>query len=429
MSAEAERPVNNTDPSDAGTSEAPAASLPEATPLTVPVVVTTETALAEAIAGLQAGHGPVFVDAERANGYRYSSRAYLVQLYREGSDAVLIDPIAITDFTPLQEALADLVWVFHAASQDLPCLRELGLEPPKIFDTELGGRLAGFERVGLAVMVEKLLGLHLPKAHSAADWSTRPLPQAWLDYAALDVELLPEIYHKLTVILDEQGKTAIAQQEFDAVLNRDPKPPAAEPWRRLSGIHTISDRKVLAVARELWHARDEYARSIDSAPGRLIADGALVVAAQSKARTAPMLLGEKGFHGRTAKSELHRWWAAIERGRASTDLPATRVKSDGPPPPRFWSSKRPLAAAMLQASKSTVGEVAEELGMPVENLLTPDTLRRLCWSEVAATTDAVAEGLRELGARPWQVEATAQRIATSFVDALQKVSASPASES
>ncbi|HET8867345.1 MAG TPA: ribonuclease D, partial [Agrococcus sp.] len=224
-------------------------------------VIADPEALAAAAERLRSGTGPVAVDAERANGFRYSARAYLVQLYRRGSGTVLVDPTAIDDLSPLQEAIGDEEWIIHAASQDLPCLREVGLEPASLFDTELGARLAGFERVGLAAVTERLVGLRLRKEHGASDWSTRPIPRAWLEYAALDVEVLVDARDALAAELAEQGKQELAEQEFAYALEREPKPPAAEPWRRLSGIHTIRDRRQLAVARELWLARDELARS------------------------------------------------------------------------------------------------------------------------------------------------------------------------
>ena len=136
---------------------------------------------------LMAGEGPVAVDVERASGFRYTQRAYLIQVYRRGGGLYLFDPPAIGDFSSLQIAIGDEEWVLHAASQDLPSLHEAGLRPSRIFDTELASRLLGKERVGLGAVVEDALGITLAKAHSAADWSTRPLPESWLEYAALDV--------------------------------------------------------------------------------------------------------------------------------------------------------------------------------------------------------------------------------------------------
>ena len=208
-----------TDPAAPAGTTAPA--VPAASPAfeashdAVHVIETREEYL-EAVATIAAGHGPVAVDAERASGYRYSQRAYLIQVFRRGAGAFLFDPIPIGDFAELQDAIVDEEWLFHAASQDLPCLQEVGLVPTRIFDTELGARIAGFPRVGLGAVVEQLLGITLAKAHSASDWSTRPLPQSWLDYAAKDVEHLVDVRDVLVAELDEQGKTEFARQEFAA---------------------------------------------------------------------------------------------------------------------------------------------------------------------------------------------------------------------
>src|SRR5690606_15708217 len=219
--------------------------------------------------------------------------------------------------------------------------------PKRIFDTELGARLAGLPRVGLGPVVEELLGIHLAKEHSAADWSTRPLPESWLVYAALDVELLPDLRDRIAELLSEAGKTEIAEREFDTVLRKETVV-RQEPWRRLSGIHAIRQPRNLAVARELWLARDEYAREIDTAPGRLVPDASLVAAARALPASKRELAALKEFNGRASRSQLDRWWAAIERGRATTELPPMRMPGDGMPQPRLWSEKNPDADRRLK---------------------------------------------------------------------------------
>ena len=373
-----------------------------------------------AVATLAAGHGPFGVDAERASGFRYSQRAYLIQVYRRDAGVFLFDPPAIGDFSELAAVMADEEWILHAASQDLACLREVGLDPQRIFDTELGARLAGLPRVGLGTVVEELLGIHLKKEHSAADWSTRPLPQAWLVYAALDVELLPDLRDRIAELLDGAGKSGIAAQEFDAVLTRE-TPTRAEPWRRLSGLHTVRQARNLAIARELWQARDDYAQEVDTAPGRLVPDQSLVAAARVAPASKRELAGLKEFTGRASRSQLDRWFDAIERGRASTELPPVRPKGEGIPQPRMWADKNPEADARLKAARPAVTAKAEELDLPVENLLTPDFLRRVAWSPPEpADAPGIGAALGALGARPWQIDATAQLIADAFVESRQE---------
>lgn len=376
----------------------------------------------EAAHALAGGYGPVAVDVERASGFRYSQRAYLIQVFRRGAGVFLFDPPPIADFSALQQAIGGQEWVLHAASQDLPSLRELGLEPTSMFDTELAARLLGHERVGLGAVVEDTLGIMLAKAHSASDWSTRPLPQSWLEYAALDVEHLVDVRDALVAELEEQGKTELAAEEFQAVLAREPKPARDEPWRRLSGLHMVRGRKSLAVARALWTAREEFAQAEDVAPGRLVPDRALVAAVIADPATKQDLAALKDFTGRASRSQLDRWWAAFEAGRAATELPLERATGgDSLPPPRAWGDRNPEADARLKAARPVVEQRAEEMNMPTENLLTPDALRRVAWTPPQPiSAEAVGEALAALGARPWQIAQTAQLIADAFVGSVQE---------
>ena len=399
---------------------------PEAAPVQAPHVIVdvieSRERYLEAVDKIAAGNGPIAIDAERASGYRYSQRAYLIQIYRRGAGTFLFDPPAIGSFSELNDVIASEEWILHAASQDLTCLREVGLDPTRLFDTELAARLAGLARVGLGAVVEELLGIHLAKEHSAADWSTRPLPQAWLVYAALDVELLVDLREALGEILDTAGKAELARQEFESVLGRDFVIVRAEPWRRLSGLHSIRGSRNLAVARELWLARDAYAREIDTAPGRLVPDLSLTAAAKVLPGSKRELANLKEFTGRASRSQIDRWWAAIEAGAATDDLPVLRQQGETLPPPRVWADKNPEADKRLKAARAAIGAVAEELSLPVENLLTPDTLRRVAWNPPApATAEAVASALSTLGARPWQVDATTQLIVQAFVEASQTI--------
>ena len=255
----------------------------------IPPVIATADALAEVVAAFAAGTGPVAVDAERASGYRYGQRAYLVQLRREGAGTALIDPVGCPDLSALGEALSDTEWVLHAATQDLPCLREIGMVPSRLFDTELAGRLAGFPRVGLGAMVESVLGYVLEKGHSAVDWSTRPLPEPWLRYAALDVELLVDLRDALEKELDRQGKLEWAREEFDAIASAPPAPPRKDPWRRTSGMHKVRRRRQMAAVRELWTARDRVAQRRDVSPGKVLSDAAIVEASLALPATVTAL--------------------------------------------------------------------------------------------------------------------------------------------
>ncbi|GAA3376904.1 ribonuclease D [Streptomyces sannanensis] len=373
----------------------------------IPPVVATQEALDEVIAAFAAGTGPVAVDAERASGYRYGQKAYLVQLRREGAGSALIDPVGCPDLSGLGAVLADTEWILHAATQDLPCLREIGMIPNRLFDTELAGRLAGFPRVGLGAMVESVLGYALEKGHSAVDWSTRPLPEPWLRYAALDVELLVDLRDALEKELDRQGKLEWARQEFAAIAEAPPAPPRKDPWRRTSGMHKVRRRRQMAVVRELWTARDRIAQRRDVSPGKVLSDAAIIEAALALPPNVHALGELPGFGGRAGRRQLEQWQAAVDRAKAlpESELPQPGQPVTGPPPPRAWADKDPVAAARLSAARTAVSALAEQLNMPQENLITPDTVRRICWEPPKpATPETVGAALAALGARAWQIK-------------------------
>lgn len=375
----------------------------------VPEIIGTEAQLAIAIESLSSSSGAIAVDAERASGYRYSARAYLIQIKRS-REIFLIDPIAFED-SPLKAELNKIIQsdevILHASTQDLPCLREWGLAPKRLFDTELGARLAGLPKVGLGALVEHFFNLSLAKEHSAVDWSMRPLNPEWINYAALDVELLIELRNEIAALLERDGKLTWAQSEFQSILDAPSPLPKEDPWRRTSGMHKVRKREQLAVVRELWMARDKIAATLDVAPGRLLSDNAiteLAVAAPDAVSTI------KGFQ-KTLKpiglrprwmDNVNVWVDAISRA-PDTELPPMRLNGDGMPPIKQWREKFPERYAPLTHARDAVSKRALELNMPSENLITPEFVRRICWDQTQNTLSNVQEKLAKLGARQWQI--------------------------
>ena len=420
------------DSADEATPAAPAAVPLLAPREGVPDVIVRSKDLEAAAEAIAAGTGPVAVDAERASGYRYGQRAYLVQLRREGAGSFLVDPTAFTDLAPLQKALEGTEWVLHAASQDLPCLSEIGLHPSAVFDTELAGRLTGHDRVGLGPLVAEMLGLALEKGHSAADWSTRPLPEPWLRYAALDVEVLVELRDHLEDELREQGKLEWALEEFEAVRTAPPPPPRVDPWRRTSGLpQGPQPPSARHRARALGGARRD-----GPSPRHLPRTGA---PRRGGRRSRPEAADHEGGAGQPA-GLLGPRHATRDRhvvGRRRVGARPRRLRPAAllgclptvPPPARAWNERNKPAADRLSAARAAVAAVAESHGLPTENLLTPDSLRRLCWTPPADhSADALGAVLRGYGAREWQVALTAPALAESFAAVAERQAGAPAEE-
>jgi ribonuclease D len=398
----------------------------------IPPVIDTPDALAGARAALAAGSGPLAVDTERAQGYRYSAKAYLIQLRRQGSGTHLIDPVAFeqgqarADFHDLADDLAEIEWILHAANQDLPCLAEVHLLPHQLFDSELAARLLNLPRVNLNALMEQALGVTLLKEHSAADWSRRPFPDDWLAYAALDVERLVDLREWLLERLDEADKLDWARQEFRYLAEHasDPVTPRRDPWRRTSGLHVVRTPVGLAVVRELWTARELLAAQLDRAPGRVLPDRAMTeLAVEFEKSGAPHtftradLRKVTGYTNRLAIRHEAEWLDAANRAvqLPKSELPPRTQAADGPPPPRSWERRWPSSFERYNRIRPLLIDFAETLDVPVENLLSPDHLRRLLWDSPDHTDAAAVDArLAQLGARAWQRELVVPVIVTNW---------------
>ena len=394
-----------------------------------PEIIDTEESFRKAIEQLSKGSGPFAVDAERASGFRYSARAYLIQIKRIDGGLHLIDPIPFGPGHQLFSDLNDLLntdeVILHASTQDLPCLRELGINPTKLFDTELAGRIAGLPRVGLGPLLESIMGVLLAKEHSAADWSARPLPKEWLTYAALDVELLIELRNHMYAILEDAKKLPWAIEEFASILKAPPAPPRVDPWRRTSGMHKIKRRDQLAVIKSLWIARDVVAAKNDIAAGKLLNDSAIVelaIAVPTNKKEFEKCLRPLGLRARWLEN-LQLWLDSIAAAVALPEeqWPTMRTNADTLPPIKLWRDKFPEKFAPLSHARAAIEWIAQQNQIPVENLITPEHIRRVCWKPPmgATTTLSVSEvekALTELGARNWQIELVAPALAAALLE-------------
>ncbi|WP_422119207.1 HRDC domain-containing protein [Gardnerella sp. DNF00354] len=437
----------------------------------VPEVIDTLESYKEYCSLLAAGSGPLAADAERASGFRYGHEDWLIQFKRKGAGIGLLDPIELTklgaDWNEFNKAVGDAPWIIHDSMQDLPGFFDIGLRPLALFDTEIAAKLLGRKRFGLSSVTEYYLGLTLAKEHSAADWSYRPLPRDWRNYAALDVELLIELEEVMRAELKKQGKLLWANQEFAHLLSKgaQKKAPHPNPWLRISHINVLMHDKIgLMIAKELWQKRDELARQYDIAPTLLLSDAAIIEAGKRKPsnsrefRSIRILNERVRIHTGSEQDKMFERYAPIQRkikpnvwkvviedaiSRAKSGEVAiidyTQSSNDegdcdcpnessliaknaqdvqesqaAPRSMKYWREHHPKRYERLQNVKQSLIKIAEDTHTPTEIIIKPQIIRNLCWQDDVEHIN-VKEFLDEQGARMWQSDLIAESVTRAIM--------------
>ena len=443
----------------------------------VPEVIDTLEAYKEYCNWLASGSGSLAADAERASGFRYGHEDWLIQFKRKGAGIGLLDPIALgklgVDWHEFNEAVGDAPWIIHDSMQDLPGFFDIGLRPRALFDTEIAAKLLGRKRFGLSSVTEYYLGLTLAKEHSAADWSYRPLPRDWRNYAALDVELLIELEEVMSGELKKQGKISWANQEFAHLLSKgaQKKAPHPNPWLRISHISVLMHDKIgLMIAKELWQKRDELARQYDIAPTLLLSDAAIIEAGKRKPsnsrefRSIRILNERVRIHTGSEQDKMFERYAPIQRkikpnvwknviedainraksgevaiidyAQSSNDeddcgcsnessLIAKNVQDAqesqdvqesqaAPRSMKYWREHHPKRYERLQNVKRSLIKISEDTHTPSEVIIKPQIIRNLCWQDDVEHIN-VKEFLDEQGARMWQSDLIAESVTRAIM--------------
>jgi len=226
---------------------------------------------------------------------------------------------------------------------------------------------------------------------------------------------LPDLKTKLEELLISQDRVAWAQQEFEKLKNFKPNPSRPDQWRRTSGMHELPSRRQKAVVRELWTKRDHIAQQLDISPGRLINDRILV--ALAKVANQPITEDQlKKMMRGAALDYLPDWSAAIVSAQqlAESDLPKSTKREDSIPNPKSWEELKPSAFVRWSKYRAAANDLAGDLGIAPEVLVSPDALRRFCWEDNAPISETeIKNQLIELGVREW----AAKQLALQFADA------------
>lgn len=251
-----------------------------------------------------AGVSTISLDCEAAGFHRYSDRLCLVQLSTPDENLIL-DPLALDLAALLRPILEDpgVRVVMHGGDYDIRLLdRDLGIRPQGVFDTQIAASLLGASAVGLAALLEKHLGLRLPKTHQRADWAQRPLPEGMLEYAANDTVHLKGLADLLSSALEEKGRGEWAKEEFELLEAIRWEEESVDPVTRVKGARDLSAREITGL-RAVLDWRDEIAQKKDRAPFRVVGDQVLLEVVVRRPRS-PSELGElKGFSPHLARQQ------------------------------------------------------------------------------------------------------------------------------
>ena len=246
--------------------------------------IDSDEMLAQFCAGLAAASYCV-IDTEFVRESTYYPELALIQI-AGGDQLACIDPLAISDFTPLAELLVkdNLLKVFHSSSQDLEILyQKFDQVPTPVFDTQLAAAVLGYnQQISYADLVQQITGVVLEKKHTRANWMRRPLSQDELDYAMDDVRYLLTVYEALNEKLESTRRYGWMEKDLRAMS--DPanyQVEMAQLWKRLKGVQKLKGEK-LQIASELAQWREELAQRQNRPRRWIVKDEVIVEIARQK---------------------------------------------------------------------------------------------------------------------------------------------------
>jgi ribonuclease D len=299
----------------------------------------------------------VGVDTEFMREKTFFAELCLVQV-STGDKFYCVDPLNGDDLSGFWDSLMRPTWVLHSGRQDIEVIYQTARKmPASLFDTQIAAGLLGYApQMGYATLVTELFKVEIPKSHTRANWSKRPLSDAYLEYAAEDVEYLLPAYEVLAEQLDRQDRLAWAEEDSATLLS--PALYDVDPFLaigRMKGARNLRGTRRAAAARlAAW--RESEALRANRPRQWIVKDSTLL----ELASTLP-----------SSVDELERI-ADLSPGlirRAGNDIVSAieTAKSDdndyAPPRPPDESQK-----ALLKSMQKQVADCAESLGLAAETV-------------------------------------------------------------
>lgn len=224
------------------------------------------------------------VDTEFVRERTYFPRPGLLQ-FSDGEQSWLVDPVALKDAAELKELIAAIMnnktadKILHSTGEDLEIIDMVGgAEPAPLFDTQRAAALLGWPlQIRYELLAKDLLDVDFPGGLGRNDWCRRPLPPAWIEYAANDVIALPGMREKLAEKLEQAGRTAWMLEDCRRILKRQAQ--AGDPVLRIKGAGRLSDEALDRLAT-LARWREQQARNRDIPRGFVVSDPGLLALAR-----------------------------------------------------------------------------------------------------------------------------------------------------
>jgi len=291
------------------------------------------------------------LDTEFHNERSYTARLMVVQIAFDDG-AVIVDPLAIADLTPLARAFSETLVIGHALSSDLKIFADrFEIVPPHVFDTQVAASFCGYGlAISLADLVRDLTGVRLKKSHTVSDWSTRPFSPGQLEYLIDDVAHLLEMHDTLRERLERNGRYEWALEENQSLS--DPAKYRVDPRRlymRISGANRMS-RRELGVLSQLAILREKMARQRDLPLKYIMADDVLAGLGTMRPKHPEDLAQLRRLDAGTRKSLGNAILEAVAVGEAipEADLPQRPSRPLGNQREGLVSIMGVLAAAIAQ---------------------------------------------------------------------------------
>lgn len=340
----------------------------------------------------------VGVDTESDSFYAYREKICLIQVSTRDQD-FLIDPFGVSDLSPVRDLLSDpqTIKVFHAAENDIILLRyRLGLRVRNVFDTLIAAQVVGLEQCSLAGLLAIFFEIELSKKEQRSDWRRRPLTEAQVHYAALDTHYLIELRARLLARMDELGRLEEAEWDFQALEEKTwhPRPFRPADFARIKGAKEL-DPVGVRILRDLYVLRDEISRKSDTAPFRVVPDGALLEVSRRRPRSEDALSRIKCFPRRRRRSFITRVLDTVENAVAAGPL-ALPTPERGVGRPRFSEDE----SKVFDALRKWRDQRAKERGVATHRVTKNDLLTSIVKSD---PVDLVGLG-KSPGMDPWRLK-------------------------